>query len=211
MQDLKKNAEKMIAEIQQLQAKGYKKIKLDDLLKYVQVNFIDDEERMLSYAEEVKLEYQGKLVKYQARKDSNLAQYRANVDSSLEMFKAVIHFAGTTLKMLFWLNGGAAVAMLAFLGNIWSKCPSSVIASGIIKALWFFCLGIVVSVICCGFSYFCQVCFTEISKPQWLGSILRITVVLCGCGTIWFFLRGIYAVYCVLCQHFGASSQILWF
>ena len=93
----------------------------------------------------------------------------------------MIHFAGTTLKMLFWLNGGAAVAMLAFLGNIWSKCPGSVIASGIIKALWFFCLGIVVSVICCGFSYFCQVCFTEISKHQRLGSILRIIAVLCGC------------------------------
>lgn len=211
MQNLKKNAKKMIAEIKQLQAKGCKKIKLGNLLKYVQENFIDDEERLLSHAEEAKLEYQGKLAEYQAREGSRLAQYRANVDSSLEMFKAVIHFAGTTLKMLFWLNGGAAVAMLAFLGNIWSKCPSSVIASGIIKALWFFCLGIVISVICCGFSYFCQVCFTEISKHQWLGSILRITAVLCGCGTIWFFLRGIYAVYCALSQHFGAPSQILWF
>lgn len=90
MQNLKKNAEKMIAEIQQLQAKGCKKIKLDTLLKYVQENFIDDEDRRLSHAEEAKLEYQGKLAEYQAREGSRLAQYRANVDSSLEMFKAVI-------------------------------------------------------------------------------------------------------------------------
>ena len=83
MQNLKKNTKKMIAEIQQLQAKGCKKIKLDNLLKYVQENFIDDEERLLSHAEEAKLGYQGKLVEYQAREDSRLAQYRANVDSSL--------------------------------------------------------------------------------------------------------------------------------
>lgn len=213
MQDLKENAKKMVTEIQQLQAEGRKKIKLDNLLKYVQENFID-EEAGLSHAEATRLEYQGKLTEYRAREDSRLAQYRADVDGSLEMFKAVIHFAGAALKTLFWLNGGAAVAMLAFLGNIWSKSPHSVIASGITKSLWFFCVGIVVSVICYGFAYLCQVCFTEIARPalkQWLGGALRMITVLLGFGTIWFFYRGIYAVYCALNQHFGVPSEILWF
>lgn len=43
--------------------------------------------------------------------------------ASLEMFKSVIEAGRTTLNALILMNGGAAVALLAFLGNSITKAP----------------------------------------------------------------------------------------
>lgn len=46
-------------------------------------------------------------------------QHRA--DWHLESFKAVVQFASTAIKTLLLVNGGAVIAMLALLGNLWTK------------------------------------------------------------------------------------------
>ena len=49
---------------------------------------------------------------------SNLAWYEARAASSRELFKSVIAMAKLTVKSLILINGGAAVALLAFIGHL---------------------------------------------------------------------------------------------
>jgi hypothetical protein len=49
---------------------------------------------------------------------STLAQYEAQAASARELFKSVIAMATLTIKSLILINGGAAVALLAFIGHL---------------------------------------------------------------------------------------------
>jgi hypothetical protein len=49
---------------------------------------------------------------------SNLAWYGAQAASARELFKSVIATAKLTIKSLILINGGAAVALLAFIGHL---------------------------------------------------------------------------------------------
>jgi hypothetical protein len=49
---------------------------------------------------------------------SELEGYKAAQEESRRLFEAVINFAGIALKSAILINGGAAVAMLAYLGHV---------------------------------------------------------------------------------------------
>ena len=49
---------------------------------------------------------------------SNLAQYEASNATALELLKSVVTTAGVAIKSLILINGGAAVALLAFIGHL---------------------------------------------------------------------------------------------
>lgn len=67
---------------------------------------------------------------------TDLETYRATVASRMELFKATISTAQTALKTALLVNGGAAIAMLAFMGNIFSKVDrSAVIQMGLLHRL----------------------------------------------------------------------------
>ncbi|MGR3219179.1 MAG: hypothetical protein ACUZ8H_05085 [Candidatus Anammoxibacter sp.] len=61
------------------------------------------------------------LTVYHAENERNLAHYNAQQLQAVEMFKSVISYGATALKSAILINGGAAVALLAFIGNIWNK------------------------------------------------------------------------------------------
>jgi hypothetical protein len=46
---------------------------------------------------------------------SDLAEYSARSAAGLELFKSVIETAKVAIQSLIWINGGAAVAILAFI------------------------------------------------------------------------------------------------
>ena len=56
-----------------------------------------------------------------------LAQYNAEVIGNLEMFKSVISTGQNALKSVILINGGAAVALLAFIGSIWDKSTNDIV------------------------------------------------------------------------------------
>jgi hypothetical protein len=51
---------------------------------------------------------------------SDLAGYAAQIAANLELFKSVISTANIAIKSLITINGGAAVALLAFVGHLLS-------------------------------------------------------------------------------------------
>ena len=63
----------------------------------------------------------------------------------IESFKAAISIGANACRTFLIMNGGAAIALLAFLGNIWNKNSSAEAASAIASALYLFCGGVVLA------------------------------------------------------------------
>lgn len=76
-----------------------------------------------------------------------------------EMFKSVIEAGQTALKSAILINGGAAVALLAFLGNLLTKEAPKGIAVPIPvmgHAMLIFIMGVGLAGLASGFRYLCQ-------------------------------------------------------
>lgn len=78
--------------------------------------------------------------------------------ASLEMFKSVIEAGRTTLNALILMNGGAAVALLAFLGNSITKAPPDprLQLRSISFAMLLFVLGVGLAGVSMGLRYLTQ-------------------------------------------------------
>jgi hypothetical protein len=73
---------------------------------------------------------------------SNLASYAAQSASGLELFKSVIEMAKTTVTSLILINGGSAVALLAFIGHLASGGNPLTPISSFAKPLLYFVIGV---------------------------------------------------------------------
>jgi hypothetical protein len=109
----------------------------------------------------------------------------------IESFKASITFGGQALKGLFLANGAAAIAMLAFLGNVMSKagaCGDDVkLAAVFANPLVLFASGTVASILAAFFAYVAQTSFThgvlavpQLDRMNRIGRRARIACVVVG-------------------------------
>ena len=76
------------------------------------------------------------------------------VQARIELFRAVVAHEHAALRPLFLLNGGAAVAALAFIGQVW---PSDV--SGLIVAMVIWSVGLFAAGLAAGLAYVSQNAF----------------------------------------------------
>ncbi|HHL8239473.1 TPA: hypothetical protein ACQ84Q_002498 [Klebsiella pneumoniae] len=118
----------------------------------------------------------------------------------IESFKAAISIGANACRTFLIMNGGAAIALLAFLGNIWNKNSSAEAASAIASALYLFCGGVVLAGLCSGLSYFSQCCFASSYLGTkrfylWLGHTINAVACMCGAGSIFIFAYGSYCAY----------------
>ena len=118
-------------------------------------------------------------------KEINMEAYRAEVDSNGRMLEATIALAGMALKSAMLINGGAAVAMLAYLGNVASK---EVEVGSIPGALSFFVAGVLSAAIGTGCGYLCQATYAE-GHHKW-GIGLRIAAAVLVISSYIFFGLG---------------------
>ena len=107
--DLKKQLAKLIVVLSALQQKGQISVRIDALNKELEKISAENDQS----SEQFKL----RLVDHES--------YRSGV---LEVFKSQITFAGSALKTLILVNGGAAVALLSLVGNLWSKTQTGTLA-----------------------------------------------------------------------------------
>lgn len=85
----------------------------------------------------------------------DLAQYRASVDFSLEASRAAITAGQASLRVPIITNGGAAIALLAFLGSILATTPPGERdLHGFPGSLFTFLLGVLAGAIASGLAYF---------------------------------------------------------
>jgi hypothetical protein len=81
-------------------------------------------------------------------------QQRHELD--LQMLRAVITTGQSGLKSSVLINGGAAVALLGFIGGIWPKVESPSILEALATSLIHFVFGVLSAAVATGFTYLSQ-------------------------------------------------------
>ncbi len=109
---------------------------------------------------------------------------------AVESTKATIQFAVEAIRAVILVNGGAAVAILAFLGNAASKSSSIQLdVVPISAALGHFAFGLAGGVACAAFSYLAQLCYLQ----NWdrSGRALHATAIISCLAGLVLFLVGV--------------------
>src|SRR5438128_5691304 len=84
---------------------------------------------------------------------SALAEYAADTERALESVRAGNASGREALRAITLINGGAAVAMLAFIGHLASTSASPTMIINFAKPLRLFVIGTLLSVIASGVTY----------------------------------------------------------
>ncbi|HGL5978090.1 TPA: hypothetical protein ACKFKV_003869 [Klebsiella oxytoca] len=131
---------------------------------------------------------------------TQLELFKIENNFQMESFKAAISIGANACRTFLIMNGGAAIALLAFLGNIWNKSSSTEAASAIATALVLFCMGVVLAGVCAGFSYISQSLFVSSelgnkkSQLYW-GRAINLMACISGAGSIFIFAYGSFSAY----------------
>lgn len=137
---------------------------------------------------------QAELAKYQADLQLSIEQNRVNHASQLEMFKSVITAGQNAIRSSFLLNGGAAVAILAFIGHLTEVQPAKVAAFS--DVLVPFVLGVLAITVTSGFTYLSQWLYASPSlRTQKCGFGLNLLTILLGVTSYGFFIWGMCVAY----------------
>lgn len=99
------------------------------------------------------------LEEYKAQLAANIEHHRNLNDFNLEMLRGTVATGQSAVKSALLINGGAAVAVLAFLGNAWNKgFPHHVLTSAA-YGLSLFVWGVLAAAAASGFTYISQAGF----------------------------------------------------
>jgi hypothetical protein len=102
--------------------------------------------------------------------ESNLAYYRAQREHAIEMLRGVVESAKIALTTSILVNGGATVALLAFLGNLLVKSAGPVpMQAPLVVAIMFFSGGVLVAAMATGSTYVTNYCYMQDWKRSGIG------------------------------------------
>jgi hypothetical protein len=110
--------------------------------------------------------------KYKADTQIRVSNYETLSKNVSQQFKAVMELAQSVLKSAILINGGAAVALLAFLGSIWGKGIDSQSIQPMVSGISNFAFGALCGAVSSAFSYCSQSCFAH-SSVQVMKILLR--------------------------------------
>ncbi len=116
-------------------------------------------------------------------------------EQQLEMFRSVITSGQGAIKSSFLLNGGAAVALLAFIGHL-AQFNAAKVAT-FAPCLLPFSLGVLVVAVTSGFTYLSQWLYASThAGAHKVGFIFNILCILLGLGSYALFACGLFSTYC---------------
>ena len=117
------------------------------------------------------------------------------------MFKSVITSGQNAMRSSFLMNGGAAVALLAFIGHLASIKPESVAIFAAV--LMPFVLGVLAMTMTSGFTYLSQWLYdSSNTKAQKWGFSLNIVCIALGISSYGLFMWG-------MCRAYFAFTQFV--
>src|SRR5665213_2734132 len=139
--------------------------------------------------------------KYRNSVEEWKVQIKSRYDWQLESFKSLIQFALAVARGIILANGGAAVAILAFLGNIWAKEPKAHdVAKAITEPLSLFLIGIAAGIGILASAYVAQSFFTVYwNKTGFTFQAIGLLLAIAGLAT---FIVGALNASNVLATHF---------
>lgn len=145
---------------------------------------------------------------YRAQRASDLAFYQAEIERSLEMGRAAIVAGQSALKSALLINGGAAIAILAFLGNLWEKDVGSAVGSTLACGLLAFGGGVLAASVGAGSTYLSQLLYYTIDDKARYGAFFQVCAVLLVIASYGLFGFGIYVSYDAVMAHFDAVTDL---
>jgi len=174
------------------EAKGAdrKTIRIADLENFLQLI----ESEIDANGEITENNFQSRLAEFSAENERNLAQYNAKADSSLELFRSVINAGQTATRNMIIINGGACIAILAFVGGLFEK--NETLARSLSIALLYFGLGVLSGGFVAGFTYLSQTAYNE-GKDKY-GNWIRVICIILGLVSYALFALGSYQTYCLI-------------
>lgn len=107
-----KAIDKVIETIEDHKKENYDQLNTEKLLEYLYA--VKDEDENTNSTQEDRLQ----LTRYESQCALHQQHYQAQRAEGLEMFKSVILSGQNALRTGLLLNGGAAIAILAFIGNV---------------------------------------------------------------------------------------------
>lgn len=114
--------------------------------------------------------------------------------SDLEMFKSVIQSGQAAVKTAFLMNGGASVAILAFIGKLTESNKQSI--PDFAWTLTLFVTGVFLISATAGLTYLSQWLYAgESARKQEAGFVLNIGAIIIGLGSYGMFIWGMTAAY----------------
>lgn len=126
----------------------------------------------------------------------NLTNWQAEVqrdhESNLELLRASVQTGEMALKMALLINGGAAVAFLAFLGTAWASVSSVGAKALLAGAMFSFVKGVLAVGFAAAFGYICQIGFAgQLGKQsEKIGEVFRVFAILLVFWSFWEFYAG---------------------
>ncbi|CAI8841095.1 hypothetical protein [Methylococcus capsulatus] len=177
----KQFAAQMKAMIEEIKANGTAAIYCDNLIAYLA------EVQNTPEAEPSAIQIE----RYKADLQNWIETNKYNHEGCLEMFRSVVTSGQAAIKSSFLLNGGAAVAMLAFIGHLAQFRPEKVPTFA--ACLMPFAYGVLAISVTSGFTYLSQWCYA--STRPWMrkvGFAFNMLCILFGLSSYGFFLWGVY-------------------
>jgi hypothetical protein len=96
---------------------------------------------------------------YKAKLSALAYSLQQDHEKDLEMLRATIATGQSALKSALLINGGAAVAILAFIGNAWSTPKTAPLVAGLAYGLSLFVWGVMSAACAAGATYLSQAGF----------------------------------------------------
>ncbi len=131
------------------------------------------------------------LEKYKSRNLRWIEDVKLFNARNLEVFKAVFQFGIFALKTILLINGGAAIAWLAFMGTLVTHKPEISILF-LTRPLLNFSFGVLVAALASGATYLTQAFYGEF-QDEGIGNILRVVTVSLVLLAYFLFVEGAYS------------------
>lgn len=96
---------------------------------------------------------------YKAKIEEWRLKYTSSLESNTEAYRATLASSQAALRSAILLNGGASVALLAFIGNVWGDPELQLRSAGLAKSLFLFTSGVLFAAVASGLAYMTQCCY----------------------------------------------------
>ena len=184
--DAKDFAQELRDIVDDLKTKGVESIRSENLIKY-----LDEALRDLNTSARPS---EATIERYKAELQKWVEEHKYIHAQGVEMFRSVIQAGQNALRTAFLMNGGASIALLAFIGHLSSVAPTKV--STLAPSLTVFVGGVLVAALASGVTYLSQWCYA--GDPSWqkkTGFALNIAAILIGLGAYGVFAFGVWRAY----------------
>jgi len=121
------------------------------------------------------------------------SRHKAELETDLEVFRSVFTYGQAALRTTITINGGAAIAVLAFLARYVGSPSIKVDIGHFLTSLLIFGLGVFIGAFTTGFTYLAQYCFAH--QHNKFGLTFQVVSILMGISAIFCFGGGVWYAY----------------